>query len=149
MENLDFRGSGLSRRMNRLLTRFGLGQVTKKLAVLNELGMKVLKVDAAYTSQYCSSCGYVDAKNRKKQEEFVCLCCGYSRNADYNGSLAVKHFGERFSDRVFYGKAGRTAKLNLLLDDFIEKGFWRGRDCAAQSMKVNPYFKGRAIIAPT
>jgi hypothetical protein len=31
MENLDFRGSGLSRRMNRLLTRFGLGQVTKKL----------------------------------------------------------------------------------------------------------------------
>lgn len=139
MENLKFDG-GLSKRLNRLLKRFGLGTITKKLAMLKEMGMGVLKVDAAYTSQWCSGCGYVDAKNRKSQGDFKCLCCGKRSNADYNGSVAVKHFGERFLSRVFYGKAGRAEKLKLLVADFVRRGFWKGSASAAEHIRLNPYF---------
>jgi len=43
----------------------------------------------AYTSQTCPNCGHVDSDNRKSQEEFECLECGYKDNADRNSSLNI------------------------------------------------------------
>ena len=64
VEKLDFRGSGLSRRMNRLLTNCGRGAVTKKLAGLNErYSIEIHEVEPAYTSKTCSGCGYVESIN--------------------------------------------------------------------------------------
>ena len=51
-----------------------------------EVGIKVVKVNPQYTSQRCSHCGYIDERNRLTQEEFRCIVCGFSRNADYNAS---------------------------------------------------------------
>lgn len=68
--------SGLGRRMNRLLR--GFGQLVFKHCVKgwSELrGFVVTEVEAAYSSQMCSSCGIVHRTNRKGNS-FGCLSCG-------------------------------------------------------------------------
>jgi IS605 OrfB family transposase len=51
-----------------------------------EVGIKVVKVTPAYTSQRCSKCGYIDSGNRPSQAKFKCLKCGFDANADFNAS---------------------------------------------------------------
>jgi len=54
----------------------------------------LIEINPQYTSQRCSNCQYVDAKNRQTQEKFVCLECRYSINADVNAArniLAAGH----------------------------------------------------------
>nr|WP_231125891.1 hypothetical protein [Roseovarius gahaiensis] len=47
VEKLDFRGSGFSRRMNRLMTNCGRGTVAKKLADLNaRYGIEIHEVES-------------------------------------------------------------------------------------------------------
>lgn len=91
VEKLDFRGKGLSKRMNRLLTRAGRKAVKQKLLRLTEeLGVTVTTVNAAYTSQECHRCGYIDSKNRKSQSLFECKCCGHKQHADINAAQNIK-----------------------------------------------------------
>lgn len=56
-------------------------------------GIPVVFVDPRNTSRMCSSCGYIDRKNRKDQETFLCRECGVSLHADYNGSLNISVLG--------------------------------------------------------
>ena len=49
----------------------------------------VVEVDARYTSQTCSSCGYQDKENRKTQSKFECMSCGHTDHADSNASANV------------------------------------------------------------
>lgn len=53
-------------------------------------GVPVVFVDPRYTSQECSSCGHIDKENRKTQEQFECMSCGFVANADYNASLNIR-----------------------------------------------------------
>lgn len=53
------------------------------------LGVLVQLIDPHYTSQQCSACGYISKKNRKSQENFSCLACGHTENADYNASKNI------------------------------------------------------------
>lgn len=90
VENLDFRGGGLSRTTNRLLTRLGRGAIKDKLKSLTEdYGVAVVEVNSAYTSQQCSSCDYVNAKNRSTRDNFHCRFCGNKLHADVNGARTV------------------------------------------------------------
>ena len=90
VEKLDFRGGGLSRRMNRLLARTYRKVIKDKLARLEETsGVTAVEVNAAYTSQECSKCGFVSKGNRKSQSEFCCACCGYKLNADINAARNI------------------------------------------------------------
>ncbi|MBQ9852817.1 MAG: transposase [Ruminiclostridium sp.] len=61
-------------------------------AKAKEYGIHVVKVDPSYTSQRCSKCGHIDSQNRKTQERFLCVSCGFSCNADFNASqnLSIK-----------------------------------------------------------
>lgn len=57
-------------------------------------GGEVIAVSAAYTSQRCSCCGFVDSNNRKRQDRFVCVACGHAAQADVNAAkniLAAGH----------------------------------------------------------
>ena len=68
VEKLDFRGSGLSRQLNRLVTRAGRAAVKRKLlAITQDHGITVHEVNPAHTSRECSGCGFVDPKNRQGQ----------------------------------------------------------------------------------
>lgn len=90
LEKLDFRGGGLSHRMNRIVSRAGRGAVSAKLERLREKqGIISTEVNPAYTSQMCSSCGFVDKKSRKDQSHFSCRCCGRSLNADVNAARNI------------------------------------------------------------
>lgn len=61
---------------------------TKITYKANEKGIMIKKVNPKYTSQRCSKCGYIDTKNRPKEEKgqayFKCIKCGFQCNADYN-----------------------------------------------------------------
>jgi transposase len=54
-------------------------------------------VHKEYTSQGCSFCGEIHEDNRKSQEEFECIRCGHSENADFNAS---KNIVKRVSEAV-------------------------------------------------
>lgn len=56
-----------------------------------EKGIDVVYINPAYTSQRCSKCGCIHEENRKEQD-FVCLECGFKANADFNASqnIAIK-----------------------------------------------------------
>lgn len=61
-------------------------------AKAKEQGIAVVKVDPKYTSQRCSKCGHIDKENRRDQEHFCCVKCGFKANADFNASqnLSIK-----------------------------------------------------------
>jgi putative transposase len=92
VENLDFRGGGMSRKLNRLITRFGRAVIKTKLRSLTEdKGLAVDEVNAAYSSQECSSCHFVHEANRNKKDrtKFSCRFCGRRSHADVNGSRTL------------------------------------------------------------
>jgi hypothetical protein len=86
-----------SRQMNRALRAAQLGYVRDKLKFkLDEQGIRYRSVQAAYSSQECSKCGFVSPMNRRTQAKFACLWCGYEANADENaGSTLAKRFGDK------------------------------------------------------
>jgi IS605 OrfB family transposase len=60
-------------------------------------GVSVAFVDARYSSQACSRCGYIDKRNRVCQSEFSCTNkqCGYSINADENAAYNLASRAKR------------------------------------------------------
>jgi putative transposase len=58
-------------------------------------GGSLIEVPAAYSSQTCSACGYIDAKNRTAQAVFICLSCNYSDHADLNAAKVLKRRANR------------------------------------------------------
>jgi putative transposase len=65
-------------------------------------GISIVYIDARYTSQRCSSCGFICRSNRK-QHLFCCKQCGFRLNADLNGSrnIVIKHRASyKLADRV-------------------------------------------------
>ena len=55
-----------------------------------QAGKAVFKVNPAYTSQECSTCGHTHSDNRKNQSVFKCVNCNHADNADRNASLVIK-----------------------------------------------------------
>jgi putative transposase len=53
-------------------------------------GIPVVAVDPRNTSRTCSVCGRCDQANRKTQDAFKCLHCGFSANADLNAALNLR-----------------------------------------------------------
>jgi len=51
-------------------------------------GVPVVYVEPQYTSQRCSHCGHIEAKNRK-QKDFHCAKCGVVENADANAGFNI------------------------------------------------------------
>ena len=80
-------------------------------------------VHSAYTSQECSSCGYIDSGNRVNQEDFKCLECGYENNADINASFIIR---KRVSEAV--------QRDLLLVEKTVNKAF-RPRTFSRRSLK--------------
>ena len=139
VERLNFSSPKLSKRMNRILKNFGKGILTKKLESLTEeYGIEVKEINPAYTSQECSSCGYVDKKNRKKQEVFSCVFCGKKQNADVNASVCITARSSSDLSDIYKPKA---YILDKLITRFIERQSSHYSMATIQSkVKNNPYF---------
>ena len=74
------------RGLNRSILNVGWGQIETMLAYK---AARLVKVNPAYTSQTCSSCGTVDSQSRESQASFVCTSCGYRDNADRNAANVI------------------------------------------------------------
>lgn len=55
------------------------------------VGVPVVYVDPAYTSQTCAECGHVDRRNRPDRSTFACRSCGVVAHADRNASRNIAH----------------------------------------------------------
>jgi transposase len=73
--------------LNRGILRSGWGLLVRRLE--EKAPGRVVKVNAAFTSQRCSACGHVDRRSRKSQARFVCTACGYACHADVNAARNI------------------------------------------------------------
>lgn len=65
-------------------------------------------VHSYYTSQQCPQCGHIDSENRKDQEHFECINCGYTANADLNAANNIK---QRLTSTVLRSELLKNSKL--------------------------------------
>src|SRR5262249_27445307 len=85
------RGNGLNRAMRTQLNAWAFNQLKQFFAYkARRAGVPLIEVDPRYSSQTCSRCGHCERANRRTQEKFECLCCGFQANADYNAALNLK-----------------------------------------------------------
>ena len=108
-----------SKRMNRILNNSGMKQVHRRLKHKTDiLGIELIEINPAYTSQECSKCGFIHENNRKTQKDFVCQHCGFSANADFNGAINI--FNRRSIEAIsIYTK--HTKVKDILMKSFHEK----------------------------
>lgn len=119
VEDLDFRHGGLSKHMNRLVTRAGRGAVRRKLSRLESTtGITVTPVNPAYTSQECPSCGWTSENNRPKRSLFRCTCCGLTQYADI---AAARNIRARRSRPDGWQWISRPNILNQLRKEHVQR----------------------------
>ena len=99
--------------MNKFLTQSQFGKLQQMLSYkAARAGLpEPLEVPAAYTSQTCAVCGHKDPANRPKkdsagksiQDNFLCVACGHSANADNNASeiIALRALHQLQCDKKF------------------------------------------------
>jgi len=90
----DLSGITKGKNVNKFLKGWSYYQLQSFITYkANKYGIEVRKIDPHYTSQTCSCCGYVDEKNRSKNEKgqsyFKCLKCGHEENADFNAAKNI------------------------------------------------------------
>lgn len=138
IERLNFQNSQLSKRLNRILSKFGKNEVMRKFSDLNErYGIITTEVNPAYSSQEDSSCGYVDKRNRPRQDAFVCRWCGHKRHADVN---AARNLLARRSGQKTDSRRPKQAILEESVRRFNER-FTRPKGGATDPRLSNPYFR--------
>ena len=74
-----------------------LKHVIPRIANRPKYFLSVSITPAAYTSQSCNVCGYIDKSNRPNQHTFRCKNCGHTDNADFN---AAKNIRDRITNPV-------------------------------------------------
>jgi putative transposase len=73
--------------LNREILSAAWGQLISMIAYKAEdAGRELILVNPRWTSQRCSSCGHIEAANRRSQAEFRCLACGFTLHADVNAA---------------------------------------------------------------
>ena len=78
-----------SKKVNRRFNLWLYSRLIQRIKELSEQrGVRVVPVEAAYTSQRCPKCGYI-AKLNRKGEIFECQQCGYKDDADFVGATNI------------------------------------------------------------
>ncbi len=96
-----------NRGLARSILGAGWGRLVEQLRYKTAaLGGAVVEVPAAYSSQTCHGCGYVDAESRKAQAVFECVGCGLCEHADLNAAkVLLQRFEHRANRSVLPGEA--------------------------------------------
>ena len=77
---------------NRRIKFLGLSSIKGRFEHIGrKYDIAVSLVHPHYTSKQCSICGCINDDNRKTQEAFKCVQCGYEANADINAALNIKN----------------------------------------------------------
>ena len=100
--------------LNRQILASGWGILVTRLE--QKAPGRVERINPAYTSQRCSTCGYVADENRKSQAVFTCAACGYACHADVNAArnIAAGHAVTAREGVRIAGPVNREPQLALL-----------------------------------
>jgi len=129
---------GLSKRLNRLLSRFGKRYLDLALHRLEAThGIVVETREVAYSSQQCHACGYVDVKNRLSQSQFQCRFCNTRVHADVNAARVVCH------RRSVVAPPSTAASRKRLLHAQVVQFMADFPAPRADSYRVQPLVRGR------
>ncbi len=107
------------KRMNRIVSNMPYHKLTQMITYKAKWkGIRVVKINEAYTSITCNKCGHNNKDNRKSQGLFKCKECGWEVNADYNACLNIinRSLDYKFSDGAPMLKAQNSSK-NVKIDD--------------------------------
>ena len=110
MENLtDIRERTKGRRkQRRAMSNWSFAQLQGFLAYKAAYrSINIAFVNARYSSQACSCCGYIDKRNRVCQSEFSCKHCGFKLNADLNAA-------RNLASRAMSATGGYTVKVPIV-----------------------------------
>jgi predicted RNA-binding Zn-ribbon protein involved in translation (DUF1610 family) len=101
--------------VNRRLSSWLRGKLQERVAfkALAE-GFRHEQVNPAYGSQTCTSCDFVDSKNRNK-DKFKCLHCGHE---DLSDRIAAMNYARRFGDQKIGLHMPYSQVKTILLDRF-------------------------------
>lgn len=138
VEKLQFTSPRLSRRLNRILSNMGRKIIKQKLdAISEEFDIVITSIPAAYTSQMCHICGYVDKNNRPSQASFSCRYCHNKIHADINAARNIlSRSSDKMLSKVYLSK---EAILQIIAKEFMisfPDAFQHSSTC----MQGNPYF---------
>jgi putative transposase len=79
-----------SRRIRRLINNFPYYRLVQYIKYKAEwLGINVMEISEAFSSQTCHRCGQRSKSARRTQGWYVCDRCRLDTNADYNGSMNI------------------------------------------------------------
>ncbi len=139
LENLDFRNSSLSKRLNRILRNCGRSVIREKIESLKNIyGIEIKLINAAYTSQECNKCHYVEKNNRKTQETFKCKNCRHVIHADVNAARVQEYRSSMPKLANIY--TNRKVILREIVTLFMKRQA-RLNSKAKVLLQSNPYFK--------
>jgi putative transposase len=148
LENLTgIRDNRTSKKLRSAINSWNYYQLEQFLKYKAESkGISIEYVDARYTSQRCSCCGFISRSNRKSQSDFRCKECGFELNADLNAArnIVSKHLIATNSPQEnLLGESGRAAvnqPCNLadcLAAKVRSKKVWRPK-AARTSLQARP-----------
>jgi putative transposase len=93
VEDLDVKQMVLDKRLSKSISDAAWSQFFQQLVYKAEdAGRTVVKVNPAYTSQTCSSCGHRQ-KLALADRTYVCECCGLKLNRDHNAAINILRLG--------------------------------------------------------
>ena len=106
-------GAAAKRGLNLVIHSANMGQIRQFSAYkLRDRGKLFIKVKPHHSSQECSKCGHIDKDNRKTQEKFECLNCGFAANADDNASEVIKGRGQKHVRSEAFSKEKTVRKIS-------------------------------------
>lgn len=98
---------GQKARLNRSILRNGWGLLEQRLG--HKAAGRMIKINAAFTSQTCSACGHCAPENRESQAVFSCVACTHTDNADLNAARNIAA-GHAVTGREDTAAPGRSVK---------------------------------------
>ncbi len=107
------KGAAAKAGLNRKILSRGFGMVAREIETA--LGTAVYSVSAAYTSQTCSRCGVVDAKQR--QGKIYRCACGYVGDADVNAATNIARRAAVVAKQAEERAAARAAAKGKAMPD--------------------------------
>ena len=99
MEDVNFETKGVKLKKNKNLKGMNYNHIQVAIHISDmknsvqrmckREGIQFSLVNARYTSKTCPVCGHIHDDNRKTQEHFKCVRCGFSMNADHVAALNI------------------------------------------------------------
>ncbi len=117
-EKLDIRAKAQSKKISRKVSLWARSELKERLEFKASVkGFDRKQVNAAYSSQTCSECGFVHRKNRQA-DKFQCLWCGHAGFSDHVAAINLKG---RLNDPeiTLYTPLARVKQI--LLERFIAR----------------------------